>query len=63
MTTMSNPMRPLLLSIALASSLFAATAVAGPQEDARAQNALRVLTDIQAIPEKAIMPSWLALHA
>jgi len=54
MTTMSNPMRPLLLSIALASSLFAATAVAGPQEDARAQNALRVLTDIQAIPEKAI---------
>jgi lipid-binding SYLF domain-containing protein len=54
MTTMPNPTRPLLLSIALASSLFAATAVAGPQEDARAQNALRVLTDIQAIPEKAI---------
>lgn len=51
---MPNPMRPLLLSIALASSLLAATAVAGPQEDARAQNALRVLTDIQAIPEKAI---------
>jgi lipid-binding SYLF domain-containing protein len=54
MTTMSNPMRPLLLSIALASSLFAATAVAGPQEDARAQNAVRVLTDIQAIPDKLL---------
>src|SRR5690606_32613797 len=34
--------------------LAAAPAVAGPQEDARALNAVRVLTDIQAIPESAI---------
>src|SRR3546814_1725108 len=31
-----------------------ATAAAGTDEDARAQNAVRVLTDIQAIPESAI---------
>lgn len=51
---MSNLTRPLLLPITLALSLLAAPAFAGPNEDARAQNALRVLTDIQAIPESAI---------
>ena len=40
-----------LLSIAL---LFAASAVAGSREDERARNAVRVLTEIQAIPESAI---------
>ena len=39
----------LWLSVAVAGS-----AIAGSTEDARAQNALRVLTDIQAIPESAI---------
>ena len=47
------------LSILLAAALLlngavAATALAGTAEDARAQNAVRVLTDIQAIPESAI---------
>ncbi|GAB3338534.1 hypothetical protein GCM10027359_14860 [Marilutibacter aestuarii] len=46
------------LSPALVASVLwlgaATTAVAGPQEDERARNALRVLTDIQAIPESAI---------
>jgi len=46
---------PLLrLSLLLAASLVATQAIAGPEEDARARNALRVLTDIQAIPESAI---------
>ena len=40
-----------LLSLAL---LFAASAVAGSREDERARNAVRVLTEIQAIPESAI---------
>jgi lipid-binding SYLF domain-containing protein len=39
-------------SLVLAASLHAA--VAGEREDERARNALRVLTDIQAIPENAI---------
>ncbi|MHC9083624.1 lipid-binding SYLF domain-containing protein [Luteimonas sp. RIT-PG2_3] len=46
--------RPLLLATALAVSFSAAPAFAGVDEDARAQNAVRVLTDIQAIPESAI---------
>jgi lipid-binding SYLF domain-containing protein len=41
-----------LLALALVS--MAGTALAGTAEDARAQNAVRVLTDIQAIPESAI---------
>jgi lipid-binding SYLF domain-containing protein len=46
---------PLLrLSLLLAASLVATQAIAGPEEDERARNALRVLTDIQAIPESAI---------
>ncbi|GHA87803.1 hypothetical protein GCM10007067_27300 [Lysobacter bugurensis] len=44
---------PRLAALALALSL-ATSAVAGPTEDARARNALRVLTDIQRIPESAI---------
>lgn len=53
---MTNPAKrllPTILALALGLSA-AATAVAGPAEDARARNALRVLTDIQAIPESAI---------
>jgi len=50
--------RPLLrlplLAAALCLVLAAAPAAAGPQEDARAQNAVRVLDEIQAIPESAI---------
>lgn len=54
---MSLPRLPLLLSTALLSLglvFAAADASAGPTEDARARNAIRVLTDIQAIPESAI---------
>ena len=43
-----------MLAAALCIALSAAPAFAGPGEDARAQNAVRVLTDIQAIPESAI---------
>ncbi len=43
-----------LLAAAVLLSLAAAPAVAGPREDARAQNAVRVLLDMQAIPESAI---------
>jgi lipid-binding SYLF domain-containing protein len=50
---MSRPIRA-ALALALAAGLASTAAVAGPQEDARAQNAVRVLTDIQAIPESAI---------
>lgn len=45
---------PLLAATAALSLAFAATAVAGPTEDARARNALRVLAEIQEIPESAI---------
>ena len=41
-------------SLALAASFASTLAIAGPNEDARAQNAVRVLTEIQAIPESAI---------
>lgn len=52
----SIPPRMKLLSAAvlLSASLLAGHAVAGSQEDARARNAVRVMTDIQAIPESAI---------
>jgi len=43
-----------IAAAALSLALAAAPAVAGPGEDARASNAVRVLTDIQAIPESAI---------
>ncbi|NLG58546.1 MAG: lipid-binding SYLF domain-containing protein [Gammaproteobacteria bacterium] len=39
---------------ATAALAAAATAVAGPREDARARNAVRVLEEIQEIPESAI---------
>ncbi len=49
------PRLSLLLSAAMAmNGLFAAAAVAGSAEDERARNAVRVLADIQAIPESAI---------
>ncbi len=43
-----------LLAVALGLSLLAGSALAGPREDARAQNAVRVLNEIQAIPESGI---------
>ena len=42
------------LAVLLLAFSVTATAVAGPTEDERARNALRVLTDIQQIPESAI---------
>jgi lipid-binding SYLF domain-containing protein len=49
------PRLSILLSAALLlNGAVVATASAGSAEDARAQNAVRVLTDIQAIPESAI---------
>ncbi len=42
------------LALLLSASLLSANAVAGPQEDQRARNAVRVLADIQNIPEQAI---------
>ena len=44
----------LLSSALLLNGAFAGAAIAGSTEDARAHNAVRVLTDIQAIPESAI---------
>lgn len=46
--------RPSRLAVLVLSLSFAASAVAGPDEDARARNAVRVLGDIQQIPESAI---------
>ena len=42
------------LVLLLSASLLSATAVAGPQEDQRARNAVRVLSEIQNIPEQSI---------
>jgi len=50
---MSNRPRTVALSLAL-SLAVAATAHAGPREDAQAENAVRVLAEIQAIPESSI---------
>ena len=50
---MSHRTQITALSIAL-SLVFAATAHAGPREDAQAENAVRVLAEIQAIPESSI---------
>ncbi|MEL1265845.1 lipid-binding SYLF domain-containing protein [Pseudoxanthomonas putridarboris] len=41
-------------ALALAAALFASQAIAGPKEDERATNAVRVLTEIQKIPEQGI---------
>jgi len=49
-----TPLRKTLLASMLALSLVAGSAIAGPEEDARAQNAVRVLNEVQAIPESAI---------
>lgn len=50
---MPNRFRLAVLGLAL-SSLVATAAHAGPREDAQADNASRVLAEIQAIPESAI---------
>ncbi len=42
------------LLLLLSASLLSAPAMAGPQEDQRARNAVRVLSEIQDIPEQAI---------
>ncbi len=42
------------IALLLSASLLSATAMAGPQEDQRARNAVRVLSEIQEIPEQAI---------
>ena len=42
------------LVLLLSASLLSAHAVAGPQEDQRARNAVRVLSEIQNIPEQSI---------
>jgi lipid-binding SYLF domain-containing protein len=56
--TVAHPARPAnrlsLLAAALLVSIAVAPAFAGPQQDARAQNAVRVLVDMQEIPESAI---------
>ena len=41
-------------ALALAAALFAGQAIAGPKEDERATNAVRVLSEIQKIPENGI---------
>ncbi|KAF1720244.1 lipid-binding SYLF domain-containing protein [Pseudoxanthomonas wuyuanensis] len=53
---MTRSRRLILLPAAtlLAASLFAGLALAGPKEDERATNAVRVLTEIQKIPEQGI---------
>jgi len=47
-------MRRLTLALLITTSLMSAQALAGPEEDQRARNAIRVLSDIQAIPEQGI---------
>ena len=54
MPPIASTRRLSLLAAALAVSVAVAPAFAGPQEDARAQNAVRVLVDMQAIPESAM---------
>ena len=41
-------------ALALVAALFAGQAIAGPKEDERATNAVRVLNEIQRIPENGI---------
>ena len=47
-------MRRIRLVLLISASLLSAQAVAGPQEDQRARNAVRVLNEIQSIPEQGI---------
>lgn len=51
---MSRSFRHTVLVAALATAFVTGPAMAGPTEDARAQNAVRVLNEIQAIPESGI---------
>ena len=46
--------RPLRLTLVLAALLVAASAAAGEHEDNRADNALRVMREIQAVPDSSI---------
>lgn len=50
----ARPFRHTVLVAALATAFVAGPASAGPTEDSRAQNAVRVLNEIQAIPESGI---------
>lgn len=52
-TATPRPLRSAIAALLLAGA-FAGAAQAGPKEDERARNAIRVMTDIQAIPESAI---------
>jgi lipid-binding SYLF domain-containing protein len=45
---------PLAVALLLAGVMASPAAIAGPREDAQAENAKRVLAEIQAIPESAI---------
>ena len=47
-------MRRLSLVLLISASLLSTQAMAGPEEDQRARNAVRVLNDIQEIPEQGI---------
>lgn len=47
-------MRRPIQALLIAASLLSAQAMAGPQEDQRARNAVRVMTEIQKIPEQGI---------
>ncbi|WP_145478577.1 lipid-binding SYLF domain-containing protein [Stenotrophomonas rhizophila] len=47
-------MRRLTLALLITASLLSTQAMAGPTEDQRARNAVRVLNDIQEIPEQGI---------
>ncbi len=49
-----NHTRTARLAALLLTTLFAGHAMAGPQEDERASNAVRVLSEIQKIPEQGI---------
>ena len=49
-----NHARAARLAALLLTTLFAGQALAGPQEDERAGNAVRVLSEIQKIPEQGI---------
>lgn len=46
--------RPLRLTLVLAALLIATSAIAGEREDNRADNALRVMREIQAVPDSSI---------
>lgn len=54
MSPRSHRLRPLAAAVLVSAALAAPLALAGPREDAQADNAARVLSEIQAIPESAI---------